>query len=177
MYVGSEIAYRRDPDDVLVPLNVHCMCIACDANVQGDGQPAGGIRRLSQQELAAGVPVAKTNGGLILMRPIGSRATTAHVGIATELLGPLHVEALRSSHFKLLERHEALRSVFQPRGQGQMPLMRVRPASEQLQQFSVEEAGDEAEAREIAAAAWYGEYDTDQGPLTRLQVRARDHPS
>ena len=125
------------------------------------------LRPISAEQRKAGIPVPKTVGGLLLTRPASA---SANIGSVLDLAGPLNIPALRASHLMLIERHEALRTIYKPQGGGHPMLMMVQVAAEACQWFREAEAADEAEAREIAAAAWGGEYDLEKGPLMRLQV-------
>ncbi len=136
-------------------------------DMQGSDEPMEGLRRISNEQRSAGIPMVKTIGGMLLANP---RAGSAHIGSVLNLTGPLDTQALRRCQLMLIQRHEALRTVYKPQGAGRPLLMMVQQVSEPFLHFREAEAGSEAEARDIASAAWNGEYDIETGPLMRLQV-------
>ena len=135
--------------------------------MQASQELPGKLKQISDNQRAAGIPVAKNVAGIILTRP---NSTSAYIGTGLELKGPLDMGVLRTSYLMLIQRHEALRTIYRLQGSGRPMLMMVQPTAEPFLRFRETAADCEAEALQIAAAAWNGKYDIETGPLARVQV-------
>lgn len=117
------------------------------------------------------MPAAKTNRGSMLVAAVAADTAMGNIGAGLDLSGPLDLDVLYKSYLAVLERHEALHTVVKPSGaEGEMPLLVVRPLSEQFQHFKVASAGSKEEAQAVGHAAWTAQYDLSTGPTMRLQV-------
>lgn len=132
--------------------------------LQASKGPAAELKKVSEEQRLAGIPVARNLAGLLLAIP------RSVIGAAFDLMGPLDLEALRQSQLMLIQRHEALRTVYKPQGQGRPMLMMVQPAPEPFLHLTEREASDEAEARQMVSAAFSEDFDIESGPLMRMQV-------
>ncbi len=70
------------------------------------------LKALSAEERAAGVPMARSWRANYFGISAGTGSN--YIGVATELTGPLDVDALKSAHLRLLQRHESMRTVMKP---------------------------------------------------------------
>lgn len=126
------------------------------------------LERLPDARRSEGIPIANTWRANYLT--ISAQSAAIKIGAYTGLQGPLDANALKKSHWALLERHESLRTVFRSRPDCHTPVMHVQPMCEELQDFRVEAAESQRAAMEIAQRAAKQSYDQASGPLTRLQV-------
>ncbi|SEN52002.1 amino acid adenylation domain-containing protein [Nitrosospira multiformis] len=98
-------------------------------------------------------------------------STAYHIKQALQLSGPLDVEALQASLDGLVARHESLRTVFRPGGEGAVEQV-LRPAS-RVDISHIDLNGDiaserEARAKEEADQIISAPFDLTQGPLLRV---------
>lgn len=129
--------------------------------------------RLSVKQRSAGIQVPGTWQATYFI--VAAQCDTAKNRSYTELKGPLDMDALRWSHWALLERHEALRTVFKAQANGHLPLLLVQPMSEKLRLFSLEVAGSKQASRDIAWHAVKQDYDPATGALPRMKVIREQH--
>ena len=98
-------------------------------------------------------------------------STAYHIKQALQLSGPLDVEALQASFDGLVARHESLRTVFRPGGEGAAEQV-LRPASRvdisHMDLNSAPPSEREARAKEEADQIISAPFDLTQGPLLRV---------
>ena len=98
-------------------------------------------------------------------------STAYHIKQALQLSGPLDVEALQASFDGLVARHESLRTVFRPGGEGAAEQV-LRPASRvdisHMDLNSAPPSEREARVKEEADQIISAPFDLTQGPLLRV---------
>jgi amino acid adenylation domain-containing protein len=141
----------------------------------GDAPPA--IERVSRDEPLA---VSFAQQRLWFLERMGSVGTAYNVPLRLRLRGALDRGALARALDRIVERHEALRTVFaQEEGE---PLQRILPAAESGFALAEHDLADEADAGGALRALMAGEagepFDLERGPVIRgrlVRMAADDH--
>ncbi len=115
-------------------------------------------------------PLSPMQESIWLLQRMDPEGTTYHRPVALRLSGPLDPLALRAALGDLVERHEALRTVF--RLVAGRPRQEVQPPSvPDLDLRDVSETDDpEAEALALAAEVAHAPFDLARGPLLRARL-------
>lgn len=93
----------------------------------GHQTPLPAIPRLPAERRAQPLPLSHGQERLWLLWRLDPASTAYHVSLGLELKGEVQPDALRAAFDALIERHESLRTVFQPTDDG-TPTQRIQPA-------------------------------------------------
>ncbi|MFD7657526.1 amino acid adenylation domain-containing protein, partial [Actinosynnema sp. NPDC059797] len=126
-----------------------------------------GIRR---RPTGVEIPVSHEQERLYFMSQLVSHPEIFHVPTALRLRGDLDVEALGRAVARLVERHEALRTVFRDEGAGPHQVVLDRLDVPLRVEDCTGTADPRAEARRRASASVLEPFDLARGPLLRCRL-------
>jgi amino acid adenylation domain-containing protein len=139
----------------------------------GGHEPAPVIPVLPRERRAEPLPLSHGQERLWMLWRLDPTGAAYHVSVALQLEGALQANALRAALCTLIERHEALRTVFQPGADG-TPMQRIQPAFE-IEVPVVDVSGIPADMRVAHAKAEAQRlqrqpFDLARGPLMRVAL-------
>ncbi|MDX1996532.1 MAG: non-ribosomal peptide synthase/polyketide synthase [Thermoanaerobaculia bacterium] len=128
------------------------------------------------EEFAGRWPASFAQERLWFLEQLERVGSAYHLSLALELRGRLDREALARALDALVERHEALRTAFQPTDQGPVLVVddAVRIALPVIDLSSLPSSAAEAAARQAAAALFGQPFDLASAPLGRAVLIARE---
>jgi len=143
------------------------------ALASGQRSPRSSIPVLPAERRAAPLALSHAQERQWFLWQLDPKSTAYHVGLALELSGPLHAQALGAAFDDIVSRHESLRTVFRAAADGS-----VSQSLQPLSQFALRHVDLRdlpASEREAAAAGHASRFQADpfdlgEGPLLRAAL-------